>query len=328
MQKRVTVVIPNYNGMKYLKTCLDSLARQVFQEFDTIVVDNASADESRTFIRENYPWVRLIVMDKNTGFSGAVNRGIREAKTPYVILLNNDTEADRKFVLEMVQIMDSDERIFSANCKLVQFYNRDRLDDAGDLYTIVGWGFQRGVDHSSQSYNRRTDVFSACAAAAIYRRDVFKKIGLFDRRHFAYLEDIDVGYRARIAGYCNVYCPDAVVYHVGSGTSGSKYNSFKVRLSARNSIYLNYKNMPFLQLSVNMPFLLLGYLIKWRFFEKIGFANEYIDGLREGVKTCRKCRKVAFEKKNLKNYIRIQFDLVKNMFIYALEYGMRKLRKE
>ena len=86
--------------------------------------------------------------------------------------------------------------------------------------------------------------------------------------------------------------------------------------------------MPFLQLSVNMPFLLLGYLIKWRFFEKIGFANEYIDGLREGVKTCRKCRKVAFEKKNLKNYIRIQFDLVKNMFIYALEYGMRKLRKE
>ena len=77
-----------------------------------------------------------------------------------------------------------------------------------------------------------------------------------------------------------------------------------------------------------MPFLLLGYLIKWRFFEKIGFANEYIDGLREGVKTCRKCRKVAFEKKNLKNYIRIQFDLVKNMFIYALEYGMRKLRKE
>ena len=327
MQKKATVIIPNYNGMKYLNTCLESLSRQVFKEFDIIVVDNASSDGSSMFIRDNYPQVRLIVLKENTGFSGAVNRGIREAKTPYVILLNNDTEVEKNFVWEMVRVMDQDERIFSASCKMIQFYNRDRLDDAGDLYTIIGWGFQRGIDQNSHSYNRSTDVFSACAGAAIYRRDVFKKIGLFDRRHFAYLEDIDVGYRAKIAGYRNVYCPHTVVYHVGSGTSGSKYNGFKVHLAARNSIYLNYKNMPLLQLAFNMPFLLTGYLIKWGFFRKIGFSKEYINGLWEGIKTCGKCRKVKYKKKNLKNYIKIQVDLIVNTFIYAVEFVSRKIKK-
>ncbi len=325
MKKKVTVVIPNYNGMKYLKTCLDALARQVMTDFDTIVVDNASADESCVFIKEQYPWVKLIELDKNTGFSGGVNVGIKAAKTPYVILLNNDTEVEREFVLELVEIMDSDSRIFSASSKMIQYHNRQLLDDAGDLYTILGWGIQRGVGQSSASYTIQTSVFSACAGAAIYRRAVFKEIGLFDRRHFAYLEDIDVGYRARIAGYRNVYCPKARVYHVGSGTSGSKYNSFKVRLAARNSVYLNYKNMPVFQLAVNMPFLVLGYALKWSFFKKNGFANEYVGGIREGIRTCRKCRKVKFEKKNLKNYFSIQLQLMINMVIYAMEFGKRRL---
>ena len=186
MKKKVTVVIPNYNGMKYLKTCLDALARQVMTDFDTIVVDNASADESCVFIKEQYPWVKLIQLDKNTGFSGGVNVGIKAAKTPYVILLNNDTEVEREFVLELVEIMDSDSRIFSASSKMIQYHNRQLLDDAGDLYTILGWGIQRGVGQSSASYNIQTNVFSACAGAAIYRRAVFKEIGLFDRRHFGY----------------------------------------------------------------------------------------------------------------------------------------------
>ena len=108
MKKKVTVVIPNYNGMKYLKTCLDALARQVMTDFDTIVVDNASADESCVFIKEQYPWVKLIQLDKNTGFSGGVNVGIKAAKTPYVILLNNDTEVEREFVLDQRVIHDED----------------------------------------------------------------------------------------------------------------------------------------------------------------------------------------------------------------------------
>ena len=128
----------------------------------------------------------------------------------------------------------------------------------------------------------RQRFFAACGGAAIYRRDVFAKIGYFDENHFAYLEDIDIGYRARIFGYQNGYCPDAIVYHAGSGASGSRYNAFKVDLSSRNSIYLIYKNMPLLQLILNLPFLLLGFLVKTLFLYKKGIWASLSAGTVEG----------------------------------------------
>ena len=130
----------------------------------------------------------------------------------------------------------------------------------------LGWAFQRGVGRPEKLYKRSCRVFTACAGAAIYRREVFETIGYFDEMHFAYLEDIDVGYRAKLYGYDNVFCPEAVVYHVGSGTSGSKYNSFKVKLAARNNVYLNYKNMRTWQLLLNSPCLLAGTFVKFLFF--------------------------------------------------------------
>ena len=148
-------------------------------------------------------------------------------------------------------------------------------------YSVLGWAYQRGVGRSSKGYNREREVFSACAGAAIYRRAVFEQIGYFDEMHFAYLEDIDVCYRAKIFGWHNRYCPTAVVYHVGSGTSGSKYNAFKVRLAARNNVYLNYKNMPLFQLLVNFLPITMGIIVKYGFFQKLGFGKEYLDGVKE-----------------------------------------------
>lgn len=135
------------------------------------------------------------------------------------------------------------------------------------------------------------EIFTACAGAAIYRRSVFDEIGYFDENHFAYLEDIDIGYRARIYGYYNMYCPTALVYHVGSGTSGSKYNSFKVKLAARNNLYLNYKNMPALQLVLNFIPLAIGYFVKYLFFCKIGFGKDYKEGFIEGLQTAKQQKK-------------------------------------
>ena len=154
---------------------------------------------------------------------------------------------------------------------------------------------------------------------------MFEKIGYFDEMHFAYLEDIDVGYRARIAGYANMYCPTAVVYHVGSGTSGSKYNSFKVRLAARNNVYLNYKNMPLLQLVLNAIPIAVGMAVKLGFFKKIGFGREYAQGVREGFSTAGKCRKVRFQWKNLWNYVGIQIELIWGTAVYVWEFGKRRL---
>lgn len=168
---------------------------------------------------------------------------------------------------------------------------------------------------------------SACAGAAIYRRAVFDEIGLFDELHFAYLEDIDVGWRAKLYGYDNVYCPDAAVYHVGSGTSGSRYNSFKVRLAARNCIYLNYKNMPGWQILLNAPFLLAGIFVKYLFFVKNGFGGDYVSGLKEGIRTRKQCRRVPGLLKRFGAELKVQFEMICGTGLYVYEFLRRQAAK-
>ena len=143
---------------------------------------------------------------------------------------------------------------------------------------------------------------------------LFDELGYFDEEHFAYLEDMDVGYRARIYGYENWYAPDAMVYHVGSGTSGSRYNQFKIRYSSRNNIYLIYKNMPVLQIIINLPFLVAGFGIKILFFTLKGFGREYIAGIKNGFQISKKNHKIPFKFQNLSNYFRIQVELWVNIF--------------
>lgn len=323
--KKVTVIIPNYNGLKFMEPCFEALDRQTTDDYQVLVVDNGSTDGSVEWLKERE--IPSIFLDKNTGFCGAVNIGLKAAETPYVILLNNDTEVCEDFVAQMLRAIEKSPSIFSVSCKMIQLYQKDLMDDAGDMYTVLGWAYQRGVGQSAAGYNKEREIFSACAAAAIYRREVFETIGYFDEMHFAYLEDIDVGYRAKIAGYHNRYCPDAVVYHAGSGTSGSKYNSFKVKLAARNNIYLNYKNMPALQLLVNLLPILVGIALKYGFFKKRGFEKDYVDGLMEGLKTAGRCKKVKFRHENLVNYLSIEWELIAGTFIYVWEFSRRRLLK-
>lgn len=320
---KVTVIIPNYNGIEYLKECLLSLEAQSFKDFEVIVVDNCSTDGSPEYIKEHYPEIKLFEMDKNYGFSIAVNKGIQESRTPYVILLNNDTVVHKNYMNELYNHINSSKKIFSVSSKMISYQNRGIMDDAGDLYSVIGWAFQRGIGQPVENFDEPCRIFAACAGAAIYRREVFEEIGLFDELHFAYLEDIDVGYRARIEGYYNEYCPTALVYHVGSATSGSKYNDFKVRLAARNSVYLNYKNMPFLQLLINFLPLLAGILVKYLFFKKRGYGRIYRRGILEGLKTAHKCRRVKFHGKNFMNYVKIEGELIKNTFLYARDFFAR-----
>ena len=322
---RVTVIIPNYNGLHFMEPCFAALEKQSYRDFDLLVVDNGSEDGSGEWLREH--GIPTLFLGENTGFSGAVNAGIRAAKTPYVILLNNDTEPFPDYVGELVRCMDRFPRVFSASSKMIQLYRKELMDGGGDMYCLLGWAYQRGVGQPSSGYRKPREGFSACAGAAIYRREVFEEIGCFDESHFAYLEDIDVGYRARIYGYKNIYCPTAKVYHVGSGTSGSKYNSFKVRLAARNSIYLNYKNMPLPQLLLNSVPLALGMAVKYGFFKKLGFEKDYLDGLKEGMASRKRCRKVVYRREHLKNYVKIQWDLTAGTALYVWEFGRRQLRK-
>ena len=308
----LSIVIPNYNGKHFLEACLKSVFAQKVQNPEIIVVDNGSTDGSLEYLR-NFPQVRTIELDKNYGFCGAVNAGIRAAEGEFIILLNNDTEVDQHFTEELLKVIKSDGRIFSCSSKMVQFHDRTRMDDAGDYYCALGWAFGRGKGHLAENYDRQVDVFAACAGAAIYRKSLLETLGYFDETHFAYLEDIDLGYRARIHGFRNVYAPKAVVYHVGSGFSGSAHNAFKVKLSSRNNVYLAYKNMPFLQIILNSPFLLLGHAVKWLFFLKKGLGKEYVMGVKEGFSLCKREKKVRFSWKNLPNYVTIQLELWLNI---------------
>ena len=324
--KKATIIIPNYNGLKFMEMCMSALEKQTCKDFEILVVDNGSTDGSVEWLKENE--IPSIFLPENTGFSGAVNVGIKASKTPFVILLNNDTEAKEGYVEALIREIERSPKIFSVSPKMIQLYHKELMDDGGDMYSIMGWAYQRGVGQEIERYNRACNVFSACAGAAIYRREVFEEIGYFDEMHFAYLEDIDVGYRAKIAGYYNRYCPSAEIYHVGSGTSGSKYNEFKVRLAARNNVYLNYKNMPGWQLLLNSIPIGIGILGKYFFFKKKGFEKEYVGGLLEGIRTVKKTKKVAYRPEDFQNYLAIEWELIYGAMLYIYEFGRRQIRKK
>lgn len=309
----VTIIIPNYNGKQLLENCIATLKNQTFREFEVLVVDNGSTDGSAEITSDELV-LRVIALRENTGFCGAVNIGIRSTRTPYVILLNNDTEVEADFVEALLAGIRRSERIFSAGAMMIDYRDRTRIDNAGDYYTALGWAVARGKGKPVSAYGKARRVFSCCGGAAIYRTKLLQEIGEFDERHFAYLEDVDMGYRARIYGYENWYIPQARVYHVGSATTGTRYNEKKVFLAARNSMYLIYKNMPLLQMLLNLPLILCGILTKLLFFVKKGFAGEYLHGIGEGIRTCRECRRVRFLWRHLGHYVRIQLSLWSNIF--------------
>ena len=310
---KVSVIIPNYNGKKYLRDCLDAMECQSFRDFEVLLIDNGSDDGSGDLIRKEYPWVRLISLRENTGFCGAVNQGIRNSASPFVILLNNDTVADKNFIKELLKAIEDKPQAFSCQAKLLKMKEQDKMDDGGNYYCALGWAFAQGKGRPERDYSREKKIFAACGGAAIYRREILDRTGLFDEEHFAYLEDTDIGYRGRLLGYENWYCPDAKVFHVGSGTTGSRYNLFKVRYSSRNNVYLLYKNMPFLQILWNSPLLITGFAVKAAFFAARGFGKEYLSGLKNGIVISVKNKDKKFKADSPKRYFAIQLELYKNL---------------
>lgn len=309
--EKVTVIIPNYNGEKFLKECLKSIKKQK-NTFKVIIVDNDSQDGSVEFIKKYYPNFTLIENKKNLGFAAAVNQGIKASKSEYVFLLNNDVQLEINCISYLLKCIENDEKIFAVSSKMIQYNDRNKIDDAGDEYTILGWTKRVGYGKSTDLYNQEREIFSACAGAALYRRSIIDKIGLFDENFFAYMEDVDISYRAMIYGYKCLYCPQAVVYHVGSGSSGSRYNEFKIKLAARNNVYVPYKNMPWPQLVINSVFLLFGYFIKYLFFFRQGHGSTYLNGLKEGFNSFKKIEKIKYQNNNFTNYLKIEWFLIKN----------------
>lgn len=307
----IDIVIPNYNGDKYLKECIDALYIQTYSNFRVIIIDNASTDSDYKWLNK-YENIIFKKLDKNYGFDKAVNEGIKLSNSEYVVLLNNDTVAKKDWLEKLIKCINSDDKIFSVCSKMIRYDDKNIIDDSGDEYNLLGWTLKLGDGQPITSHIKTKEVFSSCAGAAIYRRSILDEIGHFDNHFFAYMEDIDISYRAKIYGYKNIYCADAHIFHIGSATSGSKYNAFKVKLAARNNVYVPYKNMPIIQLIINLPFLVLGFLVKYIFFIKKGFGKEYKEGFIEGITTLNKVNKVKFKFENIINYIKIEYYLLVN----------------
>ena len=323
---KVSVVTPNYNGLRFLNPYFDSLANQSRFIEEIILIDNGSADGSIEFIEEfqkssNYPIeIKLIKNSENRGFAPAVNQGIGMAKSEYIYSINNDVELEWNAIEELIKAMEESielgENPFSVQSKMIQYHNKKLIDDAGDEYTILAWTKKLGDGKPVEDYNEKREIFSSCAGAALYRKSVIEEIGYFDDNFFAYVEDVDLSYRAQIYGYKNFFCPDSIVYHYGSATSGSRYNEFKIKLAARNNVYLIYKNFPLIQKIINFIFLFAGFFIKYIFFVKKGYGSIYLDGIKEGLSTRNKLNKTPFLRKNWKNYFKIEWKLIKNIFKY------------
>jgi GT2 family glycosyltransferase len=253
-----SIIIPNWNGARHLPTCLDALRRQSWRDFETIVVDNASQDESLRLLAAQYPEVRVVALSENRFFSGGVNAGIAAARGAVIVLLNNDTEADDAWLLELRKALDAHPEAGMAACKLRLFDRRTVLHSAGDFYRRDGVPGNRGVwEEDKGQYDGAIWTFSACGAAAAYRRTMLEEVGLLDEDFYGYCEDVDLAFRARLKGYRCLFVPASIVYHRLSATGGGAIASY---YCGRNFINVIVKNMPGGLLRKYWPRILLAQL--------------------------------------------------------------------
>lgn len=217
---RASVVIPNWNGRELLDRCLASLRAQTRSDFEVVVVDNGSDDDSVDFVRESYPGVSIVSLDANRGFARAVNEGLRRFSGEYVALLNNDVVVEPAWLAELIACAERHPRAAAVAPKLLVHGTDDVIDSAGDILTCWFRAYSRGHGEIDRGqYDLEAEVFSASGAASLWRTAVLDDVGLFDEDYFFAYEDVDLGFRARLRGYECWYAPSAVAHHRGGATS-------------------------------------------------------------------------------------------------------------
>jgi GT2 family glycosyltransferase len=248
--------------MHLLRDCLDSLRGQTFRDFECILIDNASTDESVEFVRKHYPEVRIIQNQKNLGYGGGNNVGITASSGKYIALLNNDTKADANWLQRLVEAIEEDEKIGMCASKILNYYNPETIDNTGLLLYKDGIARGRGrLEKDVGQYASSEEVFFPSGCAGLYKREMLDGIGLFDEDFFLYLDDVDIGMRGRLAGWKCIYVPDAVVYHKYSATT-EPYSSLKAYLVERNRIWIVMKYFPLRMMIVSLFYTLLRYVLQ------------------------------------------------------------------
>jgi len=301
--KKISVIVLNWNGKKFIEECLNALREQSFNDFETILVDNGSADGSVEFVKQNFSEVKILALPENVGFARGNNEGIKIAQGEYIALLNNDTKVSTDWLKELYDGITSDSKVGFCASKMIFYSDIEKIDTAGDSYSRCGAPLKRGCRQKADKYNIKEKVFGACAGAALYRKSMLDDIGLLDDDFFLGFEDSDLSFRAQLAGYECLYVPKAVVLHKVSVTIG-KTSKTQVYYGQRNLEYVYFKNMPaelirkyfFSHLVYNFA-ALVYFSIKGRGWD---FCRAKISFLTNFRKTMTK-RKIIQEKRRVKN---------------------------
>ena len=277
-----SVVIPNWNGRKFLERCLGALRRQTAGELEVLLVDNASSDDSVELVERDFPEVEVVRLHENVGFASAMNAGIRRASGTNVAFLNNDTEPDERWLEELLACLDRHPGAAAATSKVLMLEQPGTLDDTGDFVWPSLLPYARGHGEPDRGqYDDEEQIFSPSGAAALWRADALAEIGLFDETFFAYYEDVDLGFRARLAGYECWYAPRAVVLHHRGGTSGD--NEFTLYHHARNRWLLLGKDAPAGLLARNLPRIVAGEVTWWSRARQSGNFRPLLRAYRDAL---------------------------------------------
>jgi GT2 family glycosyltransferase len=257
----ISVVVLNWNGERVIQTCLESLRAQTYRPLEILVVDNASTDGSVALIRNQFPEIKLIVNERNLGFGGGNNVGIRSARGRYLMMLNNDTRLVPRCIEELKRSLEKDARYGACASKILLEDEPNPIDAAGIVVCPDGLSIGRGRLEHADRYDEEVEVFFASDCACLYRREMLEEIGLYDEDFFAYADETDMGWRARLAGWKCIYSPEAIVYHCHSASTGS-YSPFKAFLVERNRIWVAIKNFPLSLMVVGQGYTFWRYLLQ------------------------------------------------------------------
>ena len=281
---KVSIVVPNWNGIHLVGMCLDSLKTIDFDNFEVIVVDNGAADGSREMIENDYPWVRLVKLAENMGFAYACNEGYKTSKGEYIILLNNDIEVDSAWLRELYEGMERHPECGMGTSRMMFLHDREVFYNTGDLFHVWSAGGGRGQGEKDVGqFDKEGYVFGACAGAGIYRRSMIEKIGLFDEDFFIFAEDVDLNLRAQQRGFKTVYLPSAKVYHIGTATVGL-YSDRYVYLCKRNDVFVLVKNYSLAMYFKYLKSILTHQLQDIRYFSERGQGGVLLKSKLDALK--------------------------------------------
>lgn len=305
---RTAVVILNYNGEKLLKQFLPSVI-QYSSEALIYLVDNASTDDSITFVKNFYPAINIIALDDNYGYCGGYNRALQQIDAEYSVLLNSDIEVTKNWLTPMIDLLDTSPEISAVQPKVLSFSNKNKFEHAGaagGFIDTLGYPFCRGrifnyVEDDCGQYNDEREIFWATGACLMIRSEVFRKFGGFDEDFFAHMEEIDLCWKIHRANQKVFYCGKSTIYHLGAGTLGYQ-NPRKTYLNFRNGLSLLLKHLGTVELLYKIPIrMILDWLAAVQFLLKGDFKNSaaifqaHIDFLVHAGRDWNKRKAVASE---------------------------------